>query len=235
MSFNAGRPEDNLTMIKKFFKELPKLPLSAFIFYLIVMVLRVLDVIPPPSEIIAALENLLDLYGVIVIFISVLLEGIVYFGFYFPGTTIVTISILLSNGEFSSFLSIALASAFALTITSIFNYILGRRLPTKFDPSSSRIKKALSKGLILSIIHPNTLSFYFFDSGIKRQSPWKIAFVPFLIAVYGIVLSIIIYSFKSPFKSAVEMPYILLCLIFVWLVVSYFYEKRKKKHLMNVP
>ena len=121
-------------MFKQVFQKIPKLPLSALIFYVSIVMLWKFGHIPSPSNIFLFLENLYYSYGLTGLFIASFLEGIVYFGLYFPGSFIVALAVILSDGTFKSLLSISLVVATALTITSLINYTLGKKiLANKFN------------------------------------------------------------------------------------------------------
>jgi membrane-associated protein len=216
-------------MIKKIFQKIPKLPLSALIFYVSVIALWKSGFIPSPSNILIFLESLYDSYGLIGLFIASFLEGIVYFGLYFPGSFVVALAVILSNGSFASLLLISLVVALALTITSLINYFFGRKI------NASRInreilleeKKVLSKGLFISMLHPNALAFYFFNSGIKKQNFLKILFVPLIMIPYGLALGYLLYSIKEPLKRAIENPYIMITAVLIWIFLAFIMENRK--------
>ncbi|MBC8434878.1 hypothetical protein H8D91_00040, partial [archaeon] len=94
--------------IKEFWTELPKLPFSALIFYLVVVLFWNLGLIPSPVEIVSFLEGLYETYGLVGLFIASFLEGIVYLGLYFPGSFIIALAIFLSDGSFISLATLTL-------------------------------------------------------------------------------------------------------------------------------
>lgn len=114
--------------LKSLRQQIPKLPFSALLFYGGLVALRKLGYIPGPTNILTMLENLYLVYGLAGLFIASFLEGIVYFGLYFPGSFVVILAVILSNGTFLSLLHISLIVAGALTLTSMINYTLGRRI-----------------------------------------------------------------------------------------------------------
>ncbi len=118
-------------MIKKLLTKIPKLPLSALIFCLTFFVLVALNLIPSPEEIVLFLESLYYKYGLVGVFISSFLEGLVYLGLYFPGSLILVLAVILSDGTpFSLFLIIFVATI-AVTLTTIVNYFFGRYIASK--------------------------------------------------------------------------------------------------------
>jgi len=219
-------------MLKQFFQRIPKLPLSALIFYVGVVILWKFGYIPSPSNILLFLENLYISYGFTGLFIASFLEGIVYFGLYFPGSFVVALAVILSDGTFKSLFLISLIVAIALTITSLINYVLGRKiLANKLNKElSTESKSVFSKGFFASFLHPNALAFYFFNSGIKKRNFLKILLVPLIMTPYGLALGYLFYSIKEPLRMAIESPYIMISFILLWILLVFLLENRNKKH-----
>ena len=218
-------------MLKQFFQKIPKLPLSALIFYVSMLVLWKFGYIPSPSNILLFLENLYTSYGLTGLFIASFLEGIVYFGLYFPGSFIVALAVILSDGTFKSLFSISLVVATALALTSLINYTLGRRiLANRLNKELLAESKPLfSKGFFVSFLHPNVLAFYFFNSGIKKQNFLKVLLVPLIMIPWGLTLGYLFYAIKEPLRNAIESPYIMISLILLWILFAFFLENRNKK------
>lgn len=216
---------------KKFYNKIPKLPLSALIFYLVVLILWNFNLIPSPLEIINFLENLYESYGLITLSIASLLEGIVYIGLYFLGSTIIIIAVLFSDGTLITFLNISLIVALSLTIASVINYALGRHIISRPLRETKEIKKKrkMSKGLILSCLHPNALAFYFFNLGIKKESPYTIIFVPLIMIPYGFLLAYLFYQLKPLIETSSEKPYILITIILVWMIIEFIWKRVKRR------
>lgn len=210
-------------------KNFPWLPLSALIFYICVFLLWKLSIIPSPSGIFVFLENLYHNYGLFGLFIASFLEGIVYFGLYFPGSFIIILSVVLSDGSFISLFLISLIVAGALTLTSVINYTLGKSIVRGKKVICNK-KRILSKGLFLSMLYPNSLAFYFFNSGMKGDSLWKVFLVPFGMIPYGLLLGYLFYSVKEPLRQAIESPYIMISLILIWLVIDFFVTRKNKQN-----
>lgn len=210
---------------REFFKKIPKLPLSALLFYLMAILLYNLGFIPSPVQIVELLEILYENYGYIGLFIASFLEGIVYLGLYLPGSFIIALSVFLSDGSFISLFTISIIVTFALTLTSILNYLLGRMLAKR------NIKIRKSKGIFASFLHPNILAFYFFNSGLKKYSPWYILIVPILMFCYGLFLAYMLYMFKPFFRGAIESETVMVLLILIWLTIAFIIEVTNKNHL----
>ena len=143
-----------------FVKSLPKLPLSALVFYFLLIGLWKLGHIPSPVGILRILENLYVNYGLAGMVFATFLEGIVYLGLYFPGSFIIALAVFLSNGSFNALLNISILVTATLTLTSLINYWLGRYVVSKDAKEEVLLVKsrALTRGLVLSVLHPNLLA-----------------------------------------------------------------------------
>jgi membrane protein YqaA with SNARE-associated domain len=213
--------------MKKSEYHIPWLPISALIFYLTAVILWSIKIIPSPVEIISFLENLYNNYGLIGLSIATFLEGIVYLGLYFPGSFIILLSVILSDGTFVSLFKISIVVSLTLTLTSIINYWLGRHMRIKsFDEELPSSKN--TKGLVLSSIHPNLLAFYFFDQGLEKKSFFKILYVPFVMLVIGLIYSYLIYSLRFILRNQIEKPYLMIGLIFIWFIVAFIFENKRR-------
>jgi membrane protein YqaA with SNARE-associated domain len=209
----------------------PKVPLSALVFYVSVFLLWQAGLIPSPTEIIGMLEELYRSYGLPGLFAASFLEGIVYLGLYFPGSFVVALAVVLSDGSFISLISISLVVAAALTLTALINYILGRNMGRGISPENARTakRKRLSKGFLLACVHPNALAFYFFNSGIERKGAYKIALVPIVMIPYGFVVANALFLLKEPLKQALESPYLMISFLLIWIVIATLFAVRNKK------
>lgn len=216
-------------MLPKLINKIPKIPLSALIFYCSALLLWQLEFIPSPYYIVVLLENLYADYGLIGLFIASFLEGIVYLGLYFPGSFIVALAVILSDGSFKSLLSISFIVALALTISSVINYNLGKGLfKAKIKKKLvNKSKNVVSKSFLSSFLHPNILAFYFFNEGLKNHNPLKLFVVPLIMLPYGLILGYLFYSIKDPLKSSIDNPYIMISTIMIWLILAIFIQNIK--------
>jgi len=216
--------------IREFIREIPKLPLTALIFFLIAFLLWSIGIIPPPSKIVVFLEGLYNRYGLGGLFISAFLEGIVYLGLYLPGSFIIALAVFSSDGSFFSLIAISIVVAIALTLTSFINYFLGRYIFLRGLNNKKRLEtsRKSSKGLFLSMLHPNILAFYFFNEGLEKKAYWKIIFVPIIMIPYGFLGGLLLSSFRIVLRDALENPYFIMFLILIWLEVAFIIEYKRK-------
>lgn len=211
---------------KDFWSIIPLFPLSALLFYLTILALWNLGIIPMPRELVPALESLYNKFGLIGIFITSFLEGIVYLGLYIPGTTIIFLAILFSDGSFLSLLYISLTITISLTLVSLGNYFAGVYAGNKHKKEPK--KHGVEKSLFLSIIHPNLLSFYFFHRGLKRKELWKVFVIPLILFPYALFICYAV-SLSSNFvkESVVGNPLIFISALVLWFIVSLILENKE--------
>ncbi len=213
--------------IKEIIKRIPKLPLTALIFYLTAFVLWNLGFIPSPTEIVMVLENLYNKFGFFGLFIATFLEGIIYLGLYFPGSFIIALAVFFSDGKFISLLNISMIVALTLTLTAFINYWLGRHISFKNKEKIMKYKKA-TKGLFVSMLHPNLLAFYFFNEGLEKGNIKKIIYVPIIMIPYGLAFAYMLSIFSTVAKQKLESPLFLMSLIILWMIVAVVFNIKRE-------
>jgi membrane protein DedA with SNARE-associated domain len=225
-------------MINKIKTHVPILPLTAFVFYLLVLSLWQIGLIPGPVEILHFLEDLYNKYGYFGLTLATFLESIAYLGLYFPGSAIIALAVFLSDGSFITLLTISVIVAATLTVTATINYLLGRYVSRNhlFEEEALNKSVKISKGLISSMLHPNLLAFYFFNAGLERHNFKKIFFVPIFMIPYGYIFGFVLSRFSKVAKQSLESPGFLITLILIWLTTAYIVEaKRIKKGKKQSP
>src|SRR3989304_9281749 len=144
--------------------KIPILPLSALVFYLMLVILWNLNIIPAPKELIEILERLYQQYGYIGLVVATLLEGISYVCLYIPGAFIIALTVFFSDKSLLSLVTISAIVSATLTVAAFINYHLGKYLSSRnFWDKKDLVKESemLSRGFIISMLHPNFLAFYF--------------------------------------------------------------------------
>jgi len=174
-----------------------------------------------------ALEALYQGYGLIGLFIASFFEGLIYVGLYFAGSFIILFVVLFSDGSLISLLTVSIVVSAALMMSSIVNYVLGRYFVMKTDARKDLITKKNSKSLLLSLLHPNSMAFYFFNLGLKKESIGKILLVPLVIIPWGFLLAFLFYQIKPVILENTSSPYILITVLLVWFIVAFILKNRE--------
>ena len=211
---------------KDFWEVIPIFPLTALLFYITIVILWNIGVIPPPRELVPILEGWYNDFGLIGVFITSFLEGLAYIGLYIPGTTILFLAVIFSDGSFLSLLFISLVITLSLTIVSIVNYFMGMYFGNK---RKKELKKhGVEKSLFLSVIHPNLLAFYFFNRGLKKKEFWKVFLIPLILVPYALIIAYIISLSSDFFKeNVVGNPLVFLSALVLWFLVALVLENRE--------
>ena len=219
--------------LKQFLKDTPRIPLAALIFFLATYFLWNVGVIPRPTVVLTFLENLYSNFGLVGLVIATFLEGVVYLGLYFPGSTIIAVSVFLSDGSFITLLTISIVVAATLTVTSIINYWLGRYFMFRKPSKLLKQSKKATKGLFASMLHPNLLAFYFFNAGLKKHNFGKVLYVPLVMVPYGLIFASLLASLSYYVKKGIESPYVMVGLILIWIIIAY--RVKRKENEINIP
>lgn len=211
-------------------KKIPILPLSVLIFYLLLIVLWNIHLIPSPKEIFEILEKLLQHYGIWGLILATFLEGTAYVCLYVPGSFIIALAVFFSDRSFMSLMNISIVVAITLTITSFINYQIGKYINSRnFWDKKDIVKESemLSRGFITSMLHPNLLAYYFFNAGLEGRSSKQIIYVPLFMVPYGLLIAYILSIFSNPIRQGLESPILLLTVIIVWFLIAYWKENKK--------
>lgn len=211
-------------------KKIPVLPLTVLIFYLLLILLWHINLIPSPKELLEILEKLHQQYGFIGLILATFLEGIAYVCLYVPGAFIIALSVFFSDRSFLSLLNISVIVSITLTVTSFINYYIGRYFALrKFWDKKNIIKESeiLSRGFIFSMLHPNLLAFYFFNAGLEKRDFKQIFYIPLFMLPYGLLVAYILSIFSNPIRQGLESPALLLTVIIIWFAFAYWKENKK--------
>lgn len=199
-----------------------KIPLSACIVYLILFILIQVELLPEFSNILffSDLEETSLLY--LFLFIIILLESIVYIGFYLPGQILAVLIIIKFNSGFLGIVILTSISIVAVIVGALINYTLGYYC----FKDKKETKRIDWKKLLLSMVHINTLAFYMFEQGSIR-GPRKLIFLTGLFNLpYYFLIITTTYYFKDSILKVAENPYFLFILLFIWLIYSITKDKK---------
>ena len=216
-------------IMKSVANKIPFFPLSVIIFFAIITVGDSFGVIPGINDMIQFLESLYLKFGLFGLFISALLEGIAYFGLYFPGSVVVILAVALSDGSLPSFIGISATVAAALTISSCVSYFLGSRgfIKNKLKQNSNYDRDSLF-WFVFNHWHPNGLGLLYFKRGFnsERFFPYILA-TPVIIFLYGLFCCYLIFSLKE--YAEADQTAIIFTILGIWFVVELFFKNKTPK------
>jgi membrane-associated protein len=200
------------------------LPLSALVALSLIAILVNFNVIPPGSQILELMRDSFNNGLYFLIFLIILLESIVYVGFYFPGQFFAVVIVVGTNPTAKGVVFLTIAMVVAATIGSAINYILGRYVKrnSEVDTNSTKVSS-----LLLAMIHINSLAFFMFSQGANRKPMKIVALAGLFNLPYYLLLIAGTAVLSEHVMAMAENTVLLISVILVWLLVSLYFDYRK--------
>lgn len=199
------------------------LPLSALIALCLLSILVTNQVIPSGLELLQSLKANFDNYFYGLILFIILLESIVYVGFYFPGQFFAVVLVVLSKPQTQDILYLTLAMVVAATLGSCINYYLGR----KFGEVKKKPPKLSVKKLLVAMVHINSLAFFMFSQGANQQSPKVVLWAGLLNLPYYLLLIWGTSVLSEQVMQMAENTWFLVIAVSIWLCIALFIDYKK--------
>ncbi|MGS2720545.1 hypothetical protein [Paraglaciecola aestuariivivens] len=200
------------------------LPFSALIVVLGFAAIENYSILPNGLTLLKQLQQTFDGYFYAVIVCIILLESIVYVGFYFPGQFFAVLLVVLANPQAKDLAYLTLAMVVAATLGSYINYHLGRLWPQ----STTQAGKVSVKKLLLAMIHINSLAFFMFHQGATQQSKKVIFLAALLNLPYYLMLIWATSVFSQEVLQMAENTWLLATIVSIWLAISVYLDLRNK-------
>jgi membrane-associated protein len=201
------------------------LPLSALIALCLLSVLVTYEVIPSGLDLLQGMQsNFSDYFYLLILFI-ILLESIVYVGFYFPGQFFAVVLVVLSKPEPQDILFLTLAMVIAATLGSCINYLLGKN----FGDKKQQQPHLSVKSLLIAMIHINSLAFFMFSQGANHKSAKVVLWAGMLNLPYYLLLIWGTSMLSEQVMQMAENTWFLLIAVSIWLGIALFVDFKKFK------
>lgn len=102
------------------------IPSILFIAYLSLRALWLIFDLPPEDELLRTLVAFINQYGLIIIFVAALIEGLLLIGNYFPGGAVIFLGVIAAVGNIPKAALVVLIVCISFSIAYTINYALGR-------------------------------------------------------------------------------------------------------------
>jgi membrane-associated protein len=205
------------------------LPFTALLSLGLISALVEWRVIPPGLVLLESMQAAFQDYFYALIVLIILLESIVYVGFYFPGQFFAVVLVVLAKPDWQSIVYLTLAMVFAATLGSLINYCLGRR-----TGKNEKTAKSLSiKALAVAMIHINSLAFFMFNQGATRQPVRIVLFAGLLNLPYYLLLIFLTSVFSQEVMGMAENPWLLAVFITMWLAIALWIDSKNLRQQKN--
>jgi len=207
------------------------LPLSALIALILISVLVHFNVIPPGMSILESLQGNMQNGFFLIIFLIILLESIIYVGFYFPGQFFAVILVVGAKPTALDVVYLTLCMVVAATLGSLINYMLGRASRKRSLNEGEQVeeKKTKLKHLLLAMIHINSLAFFMFSQGNQCKSPKVIGLAGFLNLPYYLLLIAGTAVLSEQVMAMAENTMLLISIVCIWLAIALVYDVKQYK------
>ena len=201
------------------------LPLTAIAAFSLVNALVFFQIIPPGLEVLNQLQEQFGSYFFVLIMSIILLESIVYVGFYFPGQFFAVLLVIGAKPDGGDILMLTVAMVIAATCGSFINYSLGKlNSATYGDKSATSIRS-----LLLAMIHMNSLAFFMFAQGANHK-PIRVVWLAGLINLpYYLALIAATAYLSEEVMQVAENSALLFTLLGIWLAVALILDFRKHR------
>lgn len=201
------------------------IPLSGLVVYSVILILERLQIIPDPAFSLQGLSGLYGEWAFLLLFLVILVESIVYAGFYFPGQLFAVLIVLLNDFSWFNVVMLTLVSIVAVTISAAINFKLG-------SLRTAEKKEFQIKELLIAMLHINLLALYMFQLGASRSHKKVILYAGFLNIPYYLLLIAGTFLFRDQISIITEDTYFLFFLLCTWSVFTVILdirERRKKR------
>lgn len=136
--------------------------------------------LPSEEEVLSATKEYFDRYGIMIVFISAIVEGIIMVGWYFPGSSVIFLGVIFAGGDIAKIIAVISAVTAGLFISYVINFLLGKygwyKLLVRFGVSEplqkagQRVEKYGLNAAFGTFWHPNLAALTSTAAGILQVS-----------------------------------------------------------------
>lgn len=205
------------------------MPIILLVIFLIYIAIYQLFNLPTTDELISFAQKYYSQYGYLIVFLAALAEGALFINWYFPGSFIIVLGVIINRDNPSNIISIVSLVILGFFLTSIFNYAMGRYgwynlfmklgLGKPLDKMRLRVEKYGLPIIFTTYFHPNLGALTATSAGILRLRFITFLFYSMLALIaWNYFWGIIVYSFSSIILNLFNMGVLLLILI-GWIII----------------
>ena len=204
------------------------LPVSVLGIFLLVYLVWRFFALPPEAEILEIARFYFDIYGSAILLVSALIEGTVLVGWYYPGSLIIFLGVILAGKDVSKVVEAVAAITVGLFFAYIINFLLGKygwyRLLLRFglrealEDVKARVTRYGLLAIFMSYWQPNLAALVATSAGILDFSFGKFLIYSLVAAtLWNTFWGTLVYFVGEGVLSLVGIRFILLA-IFIWII-----------------
>lgn len=231
----------------KYYLKLFSLPISLLVLFVSLFIVWNVFNLPPAEKLTQHINELFNYYGFIVILISAFIEGILFFGGYFPGVFIISISVISAHSLSEAILRIGIGAT-GLILAHLTNYFLGKygwyKLLIKFglrlsiEEAQNKLLKHGPTAIFSSYWLPSIGTLTDTSAGILHMPLKKFFPLSVLSTVFWSLLEGFIVYFVGEkililvTSGGITELLIQLTIVVVWILILLVFDLRKKKNIL---
>lgn len=141
------------------------LPLLALTILSSFYVVWMLFNLPPKEEVVQQAQLYFEQYGLITIFVCAIIEGMLFVGWYFPGSFVIVLGVFLAGDDYVQLFGVFAVTTVGLLIAYMFNFYLGKYgwykvltalgFQEPLRKAQGQLIKYGPRGIFLTFWHPN--------------------------------------------------------------------------------
>ena len=203
------------------------LPISVLGIFLLIYLAWRFFALPPEEEILEIARFYFDKYGLAILLVSALVEGTVLVGWYYPGSLIIFLGVILAGKDISKVAEAVAAITAGLFFAYIINFLAGKygwyRLLLRFglrealEDVKARVTRYGLLAIFMSYWQPNLAALVATSAGILDFSFSKFLIYSLVAAtLWNTFWGALVYFVGEGVLSLVGIRFILLA-IFIWI------------------
>lgn len=197
--------------------------------------------LPSDEELLRIAGKYFDRYGLSVLLLSSIVEGLVLVGWYYPGSLVIFLGVILAGRDVEKVIAAVGVITIGLFISYVANFFLGKygwyRLLLKFglkdalDDAKGRVSRYGLPAIFMSYWQPNLAALVATSAGILDFSFRKFLLysIPAII-IWNSFWGLLVYIIGERALSLVGLRFIFL-IIFIWIVYRMWNEAKKEKDI----
>jgi membrane protein DedA with SNARE-associated domain len=222
------------------------LPLSVLGVFLLIYLAWRFFALPPQEEVIEIARFYFEKYGLAILLVSSVVEGIVLVGWYYPGSLIIFLGVILAGKDVEKVVEAVGMITVGLFFAYIINFLLGKygwyRLLLKFglrdalEDAKERVSKHGLLAIFMSYWQPNLAALVATSAGILDFSFAKFFIYSLVAAVlWNTFWGALVYTIGEGALSLVGLRFVFLA-IFLWIIYRIWNNKtREEERNIDVP
>lgn len=231
----------------KYYLKLLSIPLSLlFVFVSLFLIWKIFD-LPETEILLFYIDAWFNKYGLSILFISALIEGMLLFGGYFPGVFVIFVSVVLANSVPEAALRVFVGTT-GLLIAHIANYFLGKYgwykllarygLAEPIKESQEKITKYGPIAIFTSYWMPSIGALTDTAAGILQMSFRRFIIYSLVSLIFwDTLVGVVVYLLGKDALIAVSSGgatelFIQLAIVAVWILILLFFDF-KKRHTLS--